>query len=78
MPKPISECGDVLVFGSVSAMLTPASLMLALCVQISLVGVLEGLSGAFMPGQVIFFSVVLGAAAMGMGRSALLLRGDLL
>src|SRR5580658_899811 len=38
----------------------------------------RGLSGAFMPGQVIFFSVVLGAAAMGMGRSALLLRGDLL
>ena len=59
-------------------MLTPSSLMLVLCVQVSLVGVLKGLSGAFMPRQVILFSVVLGAGTMGMGGAALLLSGDLL
>jgi len=59
-------------------MLPPGSLMLVLCVQVSLVGVLKGLSGAFMPGQVIFLPVVLGAGTMGMGGAALLLSGDLL
>ena len=78
MPKPISECGDVLVFGSVGAMLTPGSLMLVLCVQVGLVGVLMGLPGTFMPGQVIFFSVVLGAAPMGVSGKVPVLSGYLL
>src|ERR1039458_9024282 len=48
-------------------MFGPGFLMLVLWVQVSLIGVLKGLSGAFMPGQVILFSVVLGAATMGVG-----------
>ncbi len=71
LPKFISEGGDVLLFGFVSdyvgAMLGPGLRMLLLCVQVSLVGVLKVLSGAFMSGQVIFFPVVLGAATMGVG-----------
>ena len=39
---------------------------------------LKGMPGAFMSGQVIFFSVVLGAAAMGMGSQVTVLRGYLL
>ena len=72
MPKSISKCSDVLLFGFMSdcigAMPVTGSLMLVLilCVQVRLIGVLEGLSGALMSGQVIFFSVVLGAAAVGM------------
>jgi hypothetical protein len=41
--------------------------MFFLCVQVTLVGVLQTLSGALMSGQVIFFSVVLGAATVGVG-----------
>ena len=82
MPKFIGECGDVLLFGfagdRVGAMLGAGLLMLLLCVQVSLIGVLKVLSGAFMSGQVIFFSVVLGAAAMGMGGQVTVLRGYLL
>ena len=78
MPQPISECGDVLVFGSVTARLLRGSLMLVLCVQVSLVGVLKILSGAFVSGQVIFFSVMLGAAAMGMGGKIVVLGSNLL
>jgi len=59
-------------------MLTPGSLMLVLCVQVGLVGVLMGLPGTFMPGQVIFFSVVLGAATMGMGGKIMVLGSNLL
>ena len=44
----------------------PGPLMLLLCVHVSLIGVLQRLSGAFMSGQVIFLSVVLGAGTMGM------------
>ena len=81
-PKRVSERGDVLLFGFVSdyvgAMPGPGSLMLFLCVQVSLIGVLKGLSGAFMPGQVIFFSVVLGAATMGMGSEVMVLGSYLL
>jgi len=40
--------------------------------------VLKGLSGAFIPGQVIFFSVVLGAAAMGVCSKVMMLSGYLL
>lgn len=48
LPKLMRECGDVLLFGSVSdcagAMLVPVSLMLVLCVQVGLVGMLKRLS----------------------------------
>jgi hypothetical protein len=40
--------------------------MLALQVQVGIIGVLKGLSGALMSGQVTFFSVMLGAGTMGM------------
>jgi hypothetical protein len=35
--------------------------------QVSLIGVLESLPGAFVSGQVVFFAVVLGAGPMGVG-----------
>jgi hypothetical protein len=38
--------------------------MLLLREQVSRIGVLQCLSGAFVPGQVIFFSVVLGTGPM--------------
>ena len=47
------------------AMPRPVILVFFLRMQVSLVGVLQTLSGAFMSGQVIFFSVVLGAGTMG-------------
>ena len=82
LPQLISECGDVPLFGFVSdygvAMPGRGLLMLLLCVQVSLVGVLEGLSGAFMSGHVIFFSVVLGAAAMSVGGKVMVLSSYLL
>jgi hypothetical protein len=82
LPKLISERGDVLLFGRVSdyvgAMFGPGFLMLVLWVQVSLIGVLKGLSGAFMPGQVILFSVVLGAATMGVGGKVMVLGSYLL
>jgi hypothetical protein len=56
----------------------PGLVMLLLWVQVSLIGVLEVLSGAFVSGQVIFFPVVLGATTMGMGGQVTMLRGDLL
>jgi len=52
--------------------------MLILLKQVSLVGVLQVLSRAFMPGQAIFFSVMLGAAAMGMGSKVMVLSRYLL
>ena len=82
MPKLISECGNVPLFGFVSdfvgAMPGPGLPMLLLCEQVSLIGVLKDLSGAFVSGQVIFFSVVLGAATMGVGSKVLVLGSYLL
>ena len=82
LPKFISECGDVLLLGFVSdyvgAMLGPGLLMLLLCLQVSLIGVLKDLSGAFMSGQMIFFSVVLGAGAVGVGGKVMVLSSYLL
>jgi hypothetical protein len=52
--------------------------MLLLCVQVRLIGVLQRLSGAFMSGQVIFLSVMLGAGKMGMCGIAMVLGGYLL
>ena len=70
LPKPIRQCGDVALVGFVSdgvgAMPGPGSLVLLLGMQVSLIGVLQRLSGAFMSGQVIFLSVVLCAGTMGM------------
>jgi len=82
LPKPICQCGDVPLAGFVSdgvgAMPGPGSLMLLLCVQVSLIGVLQGLSGAFMSRQVIFLSVMLGAGKMGMCGVAMVLGSYLL
>ena len=82
MPKAVGECGDILLCGFVSgsfdAMLGPGLLMVRLRDQVSLIGVLKDLPGAFMSGQVIFFSVMLGASAMGMGSVVAVLSSDLL
>ena len=82
LPKFIGERGDVPLFGLVSdqvgAMPGGGLLMLLLCVQVSHIGVLQGLSGVLMSGEVIFFSVVLGAATMGVGRKVAVLSGYLL
>ena len=80
MPKAIGECGDILLCGvgsgSFGAVPGPCLLMLLLREQVSLIGVLKYLSGAFMSGQVILFSVVLGAGTMGVGgKVAVLSRG---
>jgi hypothetical protein len=68
LPKAIGECGDILlsriVIASFGAGRGPGLLMLLLREQVSLVGMLQRLSGTFMSGQVIFFSVVLGAGPM--------------
>ena len=70
LPEFVSEGGDLPLFGlmsdSAGAMLGPDLLVLLLCGEVGLIRVLQELSGAFMSGQVIFFSVVLGAAAVGM------------
>jgi hypothetical protein len=82
LPKLVSEDSDVLrcdfVSESAGAMFGPAPLMPLLRVQVSLVGVLEILSGVFVSGQVIFFSMLLGAAAMGVGSKVTVLGGYLL
>ena len=52
--------------------------MLLLCMQVSLIGVLKGLSGAFMSGQMIFLSVVLGTGTMGVGSQVMVLSRNLL
>ena len=75
-------CGDVLLAGRVSASLgtrrRPGSLVLLLAEDESLIGVLQCLSGAFMSGQVIFFSVALGAGPMGVGSKVTMLSRYLL
>ncbi len=66
LPKLVSECGyGLVVCGRVSAVL-PCGAVFLLRLQISPIGVLQGLSGAFMSSQMIFLSVVLGAGTMGM------------
>lgn len=59
-------------------MLGPGLLMLVLCVQVSLIGVLKDLSGRFMSSQMIFFSMLLGAGTMGMGSKVTVLSSYLL
>lgn len=73
-PKSVSKCGDLLLCGAMAAPLR-AGRGQGLPVQISLIGVLEGLSRAFMSGQVIFFSL---ACPMRMGRLFPVLHGNLL
>ncbi len=53
-------------------------LMFLLRLQVSLVGVLLLSSGVFVPGQVVFFPVVLGAGAMGVGGEVMMLCSNLL
>jgi hypothetical protein len=71
LPKLISERGDIALFDLVSdylgGVLDPGHLVLLLCEQVSLIGVLQSLPGAFVTRHVSFFSVALGAAAMGVG-----------
>lgn len=75
-------CGDVLLAGRVSASLgtrrRPGSLMLLLAEDVSLIGVLQCLPGAFMSGEMIFLSVALGAGPMGVGSKVAVLGSDLL
>jgi hypothetical protein len=66
VPELVREGGDVLLIGRAGARFLPRTLLFVLRLQVSLIGMLMGLPGAFMPGQVIFLSVVLGAGTMGM------------
>jgi hypothetical protein len=52
--------------------------MRLLCEQVILIGMLKCSSGAFMSGQVVFFSVVLGAGPMCMGSKVTVLSSYLL
>jgi hypothetical protein len=70
-PELVRERGDIPLVGVVSA-------IAGMRVEERLVGVLQGLPGAFMSGQVIFLTVLLGAAAMSMGPYAPLFGRDLL
>jgi hypothetical protein len=82
LPKAIGECRDIPLCGfmsdSAGDVLGPGLLVLALREQVSLIGVLKRLPGMFMSGQVIFFSVALGAGPMDMGSKVMILSGDLL
>jgi hypothetical protein len=82
LPKLVSEDGDVLRCNFVSvaagAMFGCARLVLLLRLQVSLVGVFEILAGAFVSGEVVFFSMALGSGAMGVGGKVTVLGGYLL
>jgi hypothetical protein len=82
LPKFISDGGDIPLLGFVSddvaAMPGAGLLVLLLRVQVSLIGVLKDLSGAFMAGKVILFSVMLGAGAMRVGSKVMVLSSYLL
>jgi hypothetical protein len=78
LPKLVSQRGDFLLVGWVSAMPGPGSLMLRLGVQVCLIGVLQRLSGTFVSGQVILLSVALGAGTMGVCGIATVFSGYLL
>ena len=82
MPEFIGKCGNILLSGFVRGSFGPGRsfglVMLLLGEQVSLIGVLKSLSGAFMSGQVIFFSVVLGSGPMGVGSKVTVLCSYLL
>jgi hypothetical protein len=71
LPEFVGKSGDVrfleFVSNSIGALPGPWPLMLLLCHQVSLIAVLAALSGAFVSGEVIFFAVMFGAGAVGMG-----------
>jgi hypothetical protein len=75
LPELMRERGDVFLAGR---MFPPGALMFLLRLQVSVVGVLLGLPGAFMPGQVVFFSVMFRTAAMGVRRKVTVLSSYLL
>ena len=80
MPDLISECRDFALGGFAGAYVlgTLGFPMLLLRVQVSLIGVLKRLPGAFVSGQAIFLSMVLGAGRMGVCGIATMLGGYLL
>jgi len=82
LPKSVSECGNVLLIDfvgdRVDAIPGLGVLMLALWVQVRLIRVLKGLSGTLMSGQVIFFTVMLGAGTMGVSGKVMVLSSYLL
>ena len=82
LPKLVSEDSDVLrcdfVSESAGAMFGPVPLVLILRLQVSLIGVLEILAGTFVSGQVVFFSMALGAGTMSVGSKIMMLSGYLL
>ena len=82
MPELVSEDADILrcdfVSESAGAMFGRVPLMLFLRLQVSLVGVLEILAGAFVSGEMVFFPMVLGSGAMGVGGKVTVFSGDLL
>jgi len=82
LPKLVSEDSDLLrcdfVSESAGAMFGPVPVVLILRLQVGLVGVFEILAGTFVSGQVLFFSMALGAGTMGVGGKVTALSGDLL
>jgi hypothetical protein len=82
LPELIGECGDVVLVGFVDeaggAMPGAGLPVPLLCEQVGVVGVLEAVPGGFMPGQVILFSVVLGAGAVGVSSKVTVFRSYLL
>ena len=81
LPKGIGECGDVvrIEIGRPAAGSMPAHglMMLFLRIQVIPIRMLQGLSGPFMSGQVIFFPVEL-ACDMGVSSQFMVLGSDLL
>jgi len=82
LPELVSEDADILrcdfVGESAGTMFGRVPLMLFLRLQVSLVGVLEILAGAFVSGEMVFFPMVLGSGAMGVGGEVTVLSGYLL
>jgi hypothetical protein len=56
----------------------PVRFVFFLCVKVTLVGVFKVLSGAFVSGRVIFFSMVLGSGTVSVGSKVSVLGGYLL
>lgn len=81
-PVGVSQGGNgvfaVFVGGGVGAIRGFGFAMIFLWMQESLCGVLLGLPGDFMPGQVNFFSVMLGAGTVGMCGGVVMFGGYLL
>jgi hypothetical protein len=61
LPELIGESGDLLFVGLVT---DGGLVMLRLFVQVGVVGVLEAVPGAFVSGQMVFFSVMLAAGTV--------------